>query len=147
MKVHTLSCGHKIIDNENGIKAYMDTLINHVQHCEKAQEILAEVAMEKAEFVPDVWRDGTSSHKRPARQEFDYNACADRVLERGYMCAGCHFDQKCHISTRFAEMRREEQQKYNESLAHGPYREKTQVRLITHDEDGNPLDIPYGVRE
>jgi len=40
MKVHILSCGHKIIDNENGIKAYMETLINHVQHCEKAQDLI-----------------------------------------------------------------------------------------------------------
>jgi len=98
--------------------------------------------MEEVKFQPDVWRDGTSSHKRGVQQDFDYNACADRVLARGYICAGCHFDTRCNVISRFTEMRREEQRKYNESLVHGPHTEDTQVRLVDPD-DG----FPFGVRE
>ena len=49
----------------------------------------------------EVWKDGTSSHKRGIQKEFDFNACAQRVLTRGYMCTPCHMQEQCNIKKLF----------------------------------------------
>lgn len=48
---------------------------------------------------------------------FDYNKCADNALASGYVCAGCQYSSRCHVISRFVEMRREEQEAYD--LRHG----------------------------
>ena len=58
----------------------------------------------------DTWKDGTSSHERPVQQDFDYHDCAQRVLESGSICGGCHFDQRCKINTLFKEKQEAENQ-------------------------------------